>query len=125
MNKKKKFFYLNIFFITILIVSICFFNYIVDPYGIWKTSFENQVLEPNKNYVKTNYVLNNPKKYDSFIFGSSRAGHIEGDLLDNGKYYNMTYSVGTIPEWLGTIKTYVNNGIDIKNIILEYYFSSR
>ncbi|NFS28346.1 hypothetical protein FDF12_00825 [Clostridium botulinum] len=118
MNKKKKFFYLNIFFITILIVSICFFNYKLDPYGIWKTSFKYQVLEPNKNYAKTQFVLNNPEKYDSFIFGSSRVGHIETNLLHDGKYYNMTYSVGTQHEWLGTIKTFINNDVKIKNIIL-------
>ncbi len=118
MNKKKKFFYLNVFFIIILIVSICFFNYKLDPYGLWKTSFDNQVLEPNKNYAKTQFILNNPQKYDSFIFGSSRVGHIETNLLTNGKYYNMTYSEGTQQEWLATIKTYINNGVQIKNIIL-------
>ncbi|SFC37438.1 hypothetical protein [Clostridium uliginosum] len=118
MNKKRKFFYLCICFITILIASVCFFNYKLDPYGIWKTSFEYQVLEPNKNYVKTQFVLNNPEKYDSFIFGSSRVGHIETNLLHDGKYYNMTYSEGMQSEWLATIKTFINNGVKMKNIIL-------
>lgn len=118
MKKNARFFYINILSIIVLMISVILLNYKLDPYGIWKVSFENQILEPNKNYVKTKYIINNPHKYDSFIFGSSRVGHIETNLLESGRFYNMTYSEGLPQEWLENIKTLLKNGVLIKNIVL-------
>ncbi len=115
---KKKFFYTNIIAVIIVMTLVCTFNYLLDPYGIFKSDFSKQVLEPNKNYIKTKYILNNQDKYDSFIFGSSRVGALEGELLKNGRYYNMTYSEGLPKDWLNNIKTFLNNGIEIKNILI-------
>ena len=48
--------------------------------------------------------MNNKKKYDSFIFGSSRVGKINPLKIENGKYYNMTYSEGLPREHYQNIK---------------------
>ena len=59
--------------------------------------------EPNKNFVKTKYIIENPQKFNAFIFGSSRVGRLPPDLLPKDldgtplRWYNMTYSEG-IPE---------------------------
>lgn len=115
---KKRFFYTNIISIIFIMTFVCIFNYILDPYGVFKNDFSRQVLEANKNYIKTKYILNNPNKYDSFLFGSSKVGAIENELIPNGKYYNMTYSEGLPKDWLNNIKTFLNNDIKIKNIFI-------
>lgn len=115
---EKKYFYNNLIILVALIICICFYNYKLDPYGIWKTDFSEQVLEPNKIYLKTKYILENPNKYDSFIFGSSRVGAIEGEFLENGNYYNMTYSQGLPKDWLENIKLFLSKGVKIKNIFI-------
>lgn len=115
---QKRYFYKNILIITVIIFMIFTFNYVLDPYGIWKKSYEKQVLEPNKNYIKTKYIIKNPKKYDSFLFGSSKVGAIEAELIPNGNYYNMTYSQGVPKEWLDGINIFLENDVDIKNVII-------
>ena len=49
---QKRYFYSNILLILVFMMGIFMFNYILDPYGIWKDSFEHQVLEPNKIILK-------------------------------------------------------------------------
>ena len=51
---------------------------LVDPYNVfhWKRIRDNGV-EPNSNYIKMQYILHNPDKFDSFLFGSSRTGFID------------------------------------------------
>ncbi|MBU3228084.1 hypothetical protein [Clostridium algidicarnis] len=115
---EKRYFYKNISILVLIMCAIFTFNYILDPYGIWKKSFDKQVLEPNKNYRKTKYIVENPKKYDSFLFGSSKIGSIETELIPNGTYYNMTYSKGVPREWLQNINTFIDNGVEIKNVII-------
>lgn len=115
---QKRYFYNKLIILSLIIAAICLYNYKLDPYGIWKTDFSNQVLEPNKIYLKTKYILNNTDEYNSFVFGSSRVGAIEAELLENGTYYNMTYSQGLPKDWLENIKLFLNNGVTIKNILI-------
>lgn len=115
---KKKFFYSSIvWFYSFLLISI-FINFKIDSYGVYGHSLNKQVLEANQNYVKTNYILKNSEKYDSFIFGSSKVGSYDVSKLTNGKYYNMSYSQGVPYEWLDSINVFLNNKIKIKNIII-------
>lgn len=74
--------------------------------------------EPNKNVLKVHYILTNKEKYDSFIFGSSRVGSINPLKIQNGKYYNMTYSEGLPKEHLLNIKLFLKEGVHIKNLLI-------
>ena len=74
--------------------------------------------EPNKNVLKVDYILRNKNKYDSFIFGSSRVGSINPLNINNGKYYNMTYSEGLPKEHLLNIKLFLKQGVKIKNLLI-------
>ena len=82
--------------------------------------------EPNKNFIKTQYVINNPKKFNAFVFGSSRVFYIPPDALPkeaDGKplrWYNMTHSEGIPAEHLMTIRTFLANGVDIDMILLGF-----
>lgn len=109
----------------IYIIAICIFSIlisvIVDPYNIYH--YKNVRMtsgEMNSRYVKTKYVLSQPNKFDSFIFGSSRVGYIHTEQLNSAgmHWYNMTYPNGILPEIKETIKTFIEQGIVPKNILI-------
>lgn len=111
-------FYKNILLIALFVLIGMSINFLLDSYGVYGHSLDKQVLEPNKNYIKTKYILENSDKYDSFILGSSKVGQFSAESLKNGKYYNMTYSQGLPAEWLDTLKVFLKNKIIVKNIIV-------
>ena len=82
--------------------------------------------EPNKNFIKTQYIIHNPQKFNAFIFGSSRVGNIPPDALPKEsdgvslRWYNMTHSMGIPAEHLMTIRTFLANGVDIDMILLGF-----
>ena len=41
--------------------------------------------EPNKNFVKTKYIIRNPNKFNAYILGSSRIVNIPPALLPSQK----------------------------------------
>lgn len=114
---KKKFYFL-LLKISVLLIFLLSINVFIDAYGIFKKDMRTQILEPNKNYIKTKYILENKNNYDSFIFGSSRVGVIPVEKILKYKFYNMTYSEGLPNEWLKTLKTFIENDIKIKMIII-------
>lgn len=70
------------------------------------------------------YLLNSKPKFNSFIFGNSRANNVDAKIFRNGKYYNMYYSLGLPSEYLEDIKLLLNHDFKIKNIILFLDYSS-
>jgi len=119
MNGKK---WIKIFSLLVLstITSVYLINYIVDNYSIFKEDYSKLYREPNQNYIKMNFLLNDKHDFDSFIFGSSRVGKINPKNITNGKYYNMSYSEGLPLEHLENIKLLINSGIKIKNILIGF-----
>ena len=82
--------------------------------------------EPNKNFVKTQYIIHNPKKFNAFIFGSSRVGHLPKDALPESinnfdlKWYNMTSSVGTPNDHLMTLQTFLKANVTVKAVVIGF-----
>ena len=115
--KNKNFFLITIITIIFLLLSSIFINYILNPYGVF-FKYKNYEISTtiNERYLKIAYILDNPKKYDSFIFGSSRVGTLEGEKI--GKFYNMTFSGALLSEILENLKIFIENNIEIRNIIL-------
>jgi len=112
------------FLIFALILGAVFIpvNVILDPYNIfhWDSPNDNGV-EPNKNFIKTKYVINNPDKFDSFLFGSSRAGFMDIDLLNEitgDSWYDMASSEAVVAEHTKSLKILLNNGIKVKNVFI-------
>ena len=117
---KYKTYLLIVFSFTLcIIMGAMLVNYKVDPYGIFKQNFDNQRIEPNQHFIKMKFVLNNPKKFDSFIFGSSRVGNIDvRKIPSEERFYNMTYSEGLPKEFLEDIKLMISNGVKIKTLLI-------
>ena len=82
--------------------------------------------EPNNNFIKTQYIIRNPKKFNAFVFGSSRVGNIPPDCLPQEtdcvplRWYNMTHSEGIPAEHFQTVRTFLKNGVKIDMIMLGF-----
>jgi len=104
--------------LAILMTLIISFLYITDTYSI-RNSQPNECFSiPNQKYLSTQYILNHKNKYNTFIFGSSRVGHINPSLIKNSKTYNMSYGEGIPHEHLLILKLFIKNNIKIKNLII-------
>ena len=91
----------------------------IDPYNVFHVSnLRDNGIEPNKNYIKMHYILDNPTKYDTLLFGSSRVGSIHVENISGENCYNMTYSEGLPAEHLANIKTLISNNVIPKRIYL-------
>lgn len=115
----KKFLLKLLAFALILMGILMPVNVIVDPYNIFH--YDNPCdngVEPNKNFIKTKYILNNPDKFDSLVFGSSRAGFLDVSAIPDGKYYDMCYSEGLPAEHVNTLKVLIKGGFVPKNVLV-------
>ena len=89
----KRFIKKTLFFILILALISVSVSIYIDPFNVFHPlDIKDNGVEPNKNFIKMTYILNNPDKFDTFIFGSSRVGNIHANNLWGEKAYNMTYS---------------------------------
>lgn len=109
---------LGIYFLLLLLISIVP-AYLIDPYNVFHAEHpRDNGCEMNGNYVKMTYILNNPDKFDSFLFGSSRASAIPADML-HGKAYRLNYSGGLPSENVANLQTLIKNGIVPKYVYVE------
>ena len=120
------------FFLKILVIGLFLMGILLsvahyDTFNVfhWR-NIRFTSAEPNKNFVKTQYIIHNPKKFNAFVFGSSRVNYIPLDALPeetDGKplrWYNMTHSEGIPAEHLQTVRTFLKNGVKIDMIILGF-----
>jgi hypothetical protein len=108
--------------LLISIIPVASFNYFIDPYGIFNNSSLNLWYEPghepNQHYAKIRHLIDDEHSWDSYLFGSSRVGKINPDLIPNGNYYNMNYSEGVPGEHLADIRILLKEGVPVKNVMV-------
>jgi hypothetical protein len=104
------------------IIPVATFNYFIDPYGIFNNLsaklWYELGREPNQHYAKMRHLINDDHTWDSYIFGASRVGKINPDLIPGGNYYNMNYSEGIPGEHLVDIKVLIEKGVPVKNVMI-------
>ena len=116
--KKQQWIKYTFFFSTIIVTIVFLIMLWSDTYSNTHYDRTKFYSEPNKNVLKTHYIINNPTKYDSFIFGSSRVENINPLKIKTNKYYNMTYSEGIPQEHLLNIQLFIRKGVKIKNLLI-------
>ncbi|NLG05674.1 MAG: hypothetical protein GX567_17895 [Clostridia bacterium] len=107
--------------VFLLILGLIFIpvNVIIDPYNIFHYEEpRNNGVEPNKNFIKTKYVIHNQDKFDSLVFGSSRAGFFNVSKLTDGVYYDMASSEALPAEHVRTLNILIQHGFIPKNVIM-------
>lgn len=103
--------------LSIPLLWLIHWNYVHDTLGVLNPDFLSRRLTVAQQFVKMRYIVGNPEKYNSFIFGSSRVAaidptHISGD----GKWYNMTYQEALPMENLRNLRQMINAGVKIKEL---------
>lgn len=115
----KKFICFFAFIAGVLLLFTAYYNYYHDETGILNTDVSGKRLTPNQAYCKVRWILKNPDRYDSLIFGSSRVMNINPkNIHDGGKWYNMTYAGGGPEDWLCDIKTLVSHGVKLRTLLI-------
>lgn len=96
------------------------YNYTIDPYGILGNRREFKAIRPNEHSLKVNHVLQNPTKFNSFLFSNSKGGVLHVNQLNNEEstWYNMTYSLGTPEEFYKSLLLFLKNDVPVDNIIV-------
>ncbi len=102
---------------------ILYFNMVVDPYGVFFNNPQKSRVEPNNRYLKLNFILKNPEKFYSYIFGSSRVNFLNPEKIHDQKYFNMSYSMGMPKNHVEDIELMISRGVKIKNLMvgLDYF----
>ena len=118
---------IKILYLTTILTIIISFLIFVDVFNIFHyKKIRITSAEPNRNFVKTKYIIDNPDKFNAFIFGSSKIENIIPDFLPSKdenntplNWYNMEYSSGVPAEFAQTIESFLNNS---KQIVLSQKF---
>jgi len=117
-----KIFFKLIVLLLIAVAPVALFNYYIDPYGIFNNLsidlWYEAGFEPNQHYSKIRHLINDKHSKDSFLFGHSRVGKINPDVIPGGSYYNMNYSEGIPGEHLADIRILLEKGVPVKNVMI-------
>lgn len=116
--KPKKWILISLSSIIVLLILDTLLMMWIDSYSIAHPDQDHYYCEPNRNFLKTEYIRTHPHSYDSFIFGSSKVGAINPYIIKDGHFYNMTYSAGIPHEHLINIKLFLQSGVTIKHLLI-------
>ncbi|HOT45498.1 MAG TPA: hypothetical protein PLM53_11625 [Spirochaetota bacterium] len=105
---------------------VALYNYFIDQYFVLRQNVASMRVLPNERWVKTEYLIKNPAKYDSIVFSSSRGSQLPIEFINQhtgGRYYNMTLMAGVPSDHLSILKILVRNKVAIKHVLigLDYY----
>ena len=92
-------------------------NYFFDFYAVFNQNRDVYYGSINDRYAKVSYILKNNKKYDTFIWGSSRTQKMNPLIIDD-QSYNMASIGGVVEDCLRDLKLLINNKIKIEKIYL-------
>lgn len=107
----------TIFTFVILFISTLLLIW-TNTYSILHPANTRFIDEPNRNFLKVEYILTHPNQYNGFIFGSSRVGALIPSHAQGAKFYNMTYSEGIPHEHLLNLRLFLKHDVKIKKILL-------
>ncbi len=111
--------------LTLLLISpALFFNYIVDPYGVFHETPWFHAVVPNERFVKMRYLVHHPLLYDSLVFGSSRVNTLDTSHLHGGTWYNLWANSATPEEYLQDIRFLLAHGMTMRNLLIGLDASS-
>ncbi|MDO4187748.1 MAG: hypothetical protein Q4D29_02045 [Lachnospiraceae bacterium] len=118
----KKLIIKSIAFILIIAALILPMSISVDPYNVFHTKApRDNGIESNKGFIKTEYIKKNHDKFDSLLFGSSRAGFYDIGYLNEkmgAKFYDMASSESLVNEEAKELKVLIKAGFVPKNVLV-------
>ena len=98
-------------------------NYVVDPFGIFQSNILKNKMQMNERFVKIDYIDKNHQKYNSYLFGSSRIGVMEPEVIEQyipkSKFYNFTVSSANLHDYLSHLEYFIKQKYEIKTLLLQ------
>lgn len=121
--KEKKFFYVVMVGLCVLLFMIGSLNYWIDYYGVFRAAKEGTVEASliNERFVKMDYLFRdkNYQNYNSYLFGSSRVMKMDPQLSGSDKKtYNLGASIGLPEDCFRQLQVLLQNGAIIKVVYL-------
>ncbi|HUJ90728.1 MAG TPA: hypothetical protein VLX12_11060, partial [Syntrophorhabdales bacterium] len=125
MKRYRKWFFTGLIILAVELGCVALLNYIVDPnglfrYGTWRHDISHQYLLVSKNFIKTRYIVQNPRKFDCLIFGSSRVNYIDVSKIKAATCYNMTYAAGLPRYHLDNLRYMLAKGVRLKIVLIGF-----
>lgn len=107
---KKKYPLIFIILALLFTLTLPIINYITDPWRVLHKDYRHVYngIGANFSYLKVSYILENPNKYDTLLFGSSRNFAINAVAVSD-KSYNMGYTYGVVGIHLHNLKSLVKH----------------
>lgn len=110
-------------FFSVVMVTI---NLVVDHHALRLILFNGKVKNKqmaypddiNQRIFNTEMVFQNPEKFESFLFGSSRVAVIDVAKIRSERFYNMFYTNGKPTEHLAIIKAFLQKGIKPNSVVI-------
>lgn len=116
----KKLIVKSIAFILIILLAVAPISIYVDPYNVFHVNEpRDNGIESNKGFIKTKYIKKHYEDFDSLLFGSSRAGFVDIDYLNDktgGRFYDMASSESLVNEQTNELKVLVKAGFIPKRV---------
>jgi hypothetical protein len=114
----RKWFTLAIGVIVLIVGTTGLINFVTDPYGLFRTDFTRQIVEPAMNFIKTRYIAENPEKFDCLIFGSSRANGIDARHIKDAHCYNMHHPLALPRHHIENLRYLLRKGLKIRLVLV-------
>jgi len=111
-----------VIFILIIVLAVLPISIVIDPYNVFHPyNPKDNGIESNKGFIKTSYILKNYDRFDSLLFGSSRAGFVDiGHLNERSQevFYDMASSECLVGEQTDELRTFIKAGFVPKTVIV-------
>ena len=91
------------------------FNLFLDPYGLLSKPHHDYYSEPNMRTIKREYISSKENSHPLLLFSNSRGGVYQ---IEDKRFYNMSYSMGSPEEFLDDIKYLLNKNCRVDSVIL-------
>jgi len=115
---QKKYFIFSSIFIGLLVFSLLpVINYITDPSRVLHHDYKMRYKKFHQHelVLKTVYLIEHKNDYDTIVFGSSRGGFMDMSKIAPNAY-NLSHGFGTANTYRHTLKSLLDNGVQIKNV---------
>ncbi len=128
MMKNSNFIKMWFFVVSSVVIMIALLNYLIDPFGVFHTGLLEKSKSLNERVVKIDYLKENKKRYNGFMFGSSTMGTTDPKVLEkyvpNSKFYNLTCSSSNMYDFKMLIIYLIKESFDVKNLYLQIDLTS-
>lgn len=113
-------------FLIVSSISFCLLsvvNYLIDPFNIFHTKLFKTQFQMNERFMKVEFLEKNNKKFNAYMFGSSRIGTTDPSVIEkyipNSKFYNFTVASANLYDYEKHLNYFVKKGYPLKTLYLQ------